>query len=83
MTDPAVPATGAVADPKRPYKAYVAVAVAVAITVTQVILELITDGQTWTTEDTIVTILAFLGAVSVYVVGNPIVPDPNRNVIRH
>ena len=62
------------ADPARPYKAIAAAVIAVAITVVQAIQSQSADGQ-WTTEDTIVTILAFLGAVAVYLTSNPIVAD--------
>lgn len=53
----------------RYWKAIVAAAVAVAITVVQTVLSNQADGN-WTTEDTLVTVLAFLGAVGVYVTQN-------------
>lgn len=57
-------------DPKRPYKTYAAALIAIAITVVQAIQAQSADGA-WTTEDTLVTILAFLGAAAVYVTENP------------
>ena len=57
-------------DPKKPWKAYVAVVAAILITVVQVIQAQSADGA-WTQEDTWTTVLAFLGAVMVYVVENP------------
>lgn len=57
-------------DPKRPWKAVVAIVLAVAITLVQVIQSQWGDGN-WTREDTIVTVLAFLSALTVYLVPNP------------
>ena len=59
------------ADPKRPYKAIAAAVVAVLITVVQVVKTQNGDGD-WSTDDTLVTILAFLGAVAVYLTRNPL-----------
>lgn len=59
-----------VADPKRPYKAYVAAAIAVAITIVQAVQAQSADGV-WSGEDTTVTILAFLSTVLVYFTENP------------
>ena len=57
-------------DPKRPWKAIVAVVLAVAIVAVQAIQTALND-QVWNTEDTMVVILAVLGALSVYLVPNP------------
>jgi hypothetical protein len=65
-----------VADPRRPYKAYAAVVVALLITLVQVVQAQGADGE-WSTEDTLVTVLAFLSAVGVYLVENPKVVDTN------
>lgn len=54
----------------KPYKAIVAGVIAVAIVLTQVIMTQIADGK-WTLEDTLVSILAFLGTVGVYAKENP------------
>lgn len=51
------------------YKAVIAAACAIAITVVQVVISQQQDGA-WTTEDTLVTLLAFLGALGVYFKAN-------------
>lgn len=60
------------ADPKKPWKAIVAILIPIAITVVQLVQSNLYDG-TWTTEDTFNVVLAVLGAVAVYFVPNPIV----------
>lgn len=69
MVDP-TPVSNVVDDPKRPWKAIVALLVAVAIAVVQAAMSLIGDGN-WTTEDTLVTVLAGLGVLGVYFTTNP------------
>lgn len=69
MSDP-VNTTAVVDDPKRPWKAYVALLIPVAITVVQLVQSSLNDGA-WTSEDTFTVILAVLGAVGVYLVPNP------------
>lgn len=68
MSDPIVP--GVVDDPKRPWKAIVALLIPIAITVVQLVQSGLNDGS-WTTEDTFTVVLAVLGAVGVYMVPNP------------
>lgn len=51
------------------WKTIIATVCAVAITVVQAVQAGSTDGA-WTSEDTIVTVLAFLGAVAVYAKAN-------------
>ena len=51
------------------WKAVIATVVAIAITTVQAVLSAQADGA-WTTEDTLVTVLAFLGAVGVYAKAN-------------
>jgi len=67
----------AVADPKRPWKAIVAVLIPIAITVVQLVQSSLYDGA-WTNEDTFNVVLALLGALAVYFVPNPIVSDDQR-----
>lgn len=64
------PTTIVVDDPKKPYKAIVAVLIPILITCVQLYQSQIGDGV-WTTEDTTNVVLAVLGAVAVYVVPNP------------
>lgn len=64
------PTTVVVDDPKRPYKAIVAVAIPVAVAAVQAIAAAYTDEQ-WDFNDTLVVILAVLGALGVYLVPNP------------
>ena len=59
------------------WKSAIATAVAIAITVVQVVISQRADGA-WTTEDTLVTVLAFLGAVGVFVKANTTV-DPQAH----
>lgn len=65
---------------RRYWKGIIAAVVAVAITVTQAVESALHDGS-WGQEDTIVVLLAFLGAVAVYFKGNDVPPgkrpDPN------
>lgn len=77
MTDPVVPGGHVVADPKRPWKAIVAILIPIAITVVQLVQSSLNDGS-WTNEDTFNVVLAVLGAVAVYFVPNPIVVDTDR-----
>lgn len=70
MSTSPIPKEVVVDDPKRPWKAYIAAAVAIAITTIQVIQAQGKDGS-WSQDDTWTTVLAFLGAVLVYVVENP------------
>ena len=67
--------TAIVDDPKRPWKAVVALAIPVAIAVLQLVQTAVNDG-TWTIEDTITVLIGALGAVAVYLVPNPKVIDP-------
>ena len=66
----------------RYWKGILAAVTAIAVTVVQAIQASSSDGA-WTKEDTIVVVLAFLGALSVYAVPN--VPpagqpaDPNMS----
>lgn len=53
----------------RYWKTVIATVVAIAITTVQTVLSSQKDGD-WTTEDTLVTLLAFLGAVLVYAKAN-------------
>lgn len=69
MSQPVVPGS-IVDDPKRPWKAIVALLIPVAITVVQLVQSALNDG-TWTNEDTFTVVLAALGAVGVYFVPNP------------
>lgn len=64
------PTTVVVDDPKRPWKALVAVLIPIAITVVQLVQSGLNDGA-WTSEDTFVVVLAVLGAVGVYLAPNP------------
>ena len=70
MVDPIPPAPVIVDDPKRPYKAWVAVAVAVLIAAATAAQTAFSD-QSWDVADTITVILAALGALGVYFVENP------------
>ena len=56
------------------WKSIIAAAVAAAITVLQVVITQRAD-EVWTTEDTLVTVLAFLGAIGVYFKAN-VTDDP-------
>jgi|GraSoiStandDraft_24_1057298.scaffolds.fasta_scaffold24012_4 hypothetical protein len=76
LTTPA-DVTVVTADPKRPWKAIVAVLIPIAITVVQLVQSSLNDGA-WTNEDTFNVILAVLGAVGVYLVPNPIVKAEER-----
>jgi hypothetical protein len=76
LTTPAA-VTTVEADPKRPWKAAVAIAIPVAIAVAQAIASAYTDEQ-WDVNDTIVVVLALLGALGVYLVPNPIVKAEER-----
>ena len=62
--------TTVVDDPKRPWKALVAILIPVAITVVQLVQSGLNDGA-WTSEDTFVVVLAVLGAAGVYLAPNP------------
>jgi hypothetical protein len=73
---PSVP-DNVVDDTKRPYKFYVAAVLAIAITVVQVVQAQWADGS-WTREDTVVTLLAFLSAALVYTTENPKVFKASR-----
>ena len=64
------PTTEVADDPKKPWKAIVALLIPVAITVVQLVQSALNDGA-WTSEDTFNVILAVLGAVAVYLVPNP------------
>jgi uncharacterized membrane protein len=64
------PTTNVVDDPKRPWKAVVAILIPVAVAVVQAIAAAYTDEQ-WDVNDTIVVVLALLGALGVYLVPNP------------
>jgi hypothetical protein len=55
------------------WKAIIATLTAIAITVVQAVQAGSADGK-WTTEDTLVTILAFLGAIAVYAKANEPAP---------
>jgi hypothetical protein len=68
------PAPAVVDDPKRPYKAIVAVVVAVLVIGIQAALSALGDGV-WTTEDTLTTIVAVLGAIAVWATPNPKIPQ--------
>lgn len=57
-------------DPKRPWKAIVALCIPIAITVVQLLQSGLNDGS-WTSEDTFTVVLAVLGAIGVYFVPNP------------
>lgn len=65
------------ADPKRPVKAIVAIAIAVAVAVVQAVAAAYTD-EVWNINDTIVVVLAGLGALGVYFAPNPIVKAEGR-----
>lgn len=57
-------------DPKRPWKAIVALAIPILITALQLIQTQFNDG-TWTSEDTWTVVIGVLGAVGVYLTPNP------------
>lgn len=51
------------------WKSVIATVAAILITTIQAVQASLSDGA-WTTEDTLITIIAFLGAVLVYAKGN-------------
>lgn len=77
MTELITPAPTTVVedDPRKPWKAIVALLIPVAITVVQLVQSNFNDGA-WTSEDTFNVILAVLGALAVYLVPNPKVTAP-------
>lgn len=78
MVDPTpVPAVNAVADPKKPVKAWVALAISLAIIAVPVIQSLQGDG--WSTADTLAVIFAVLQPLAVYLAPNPIVSAQRAN----
>lgn len=78
MANPIPAPTDVVDDPKRPWKAIIAILIPVAITIVQLVQSSLNDGS-WTNEDTFNVILAVLGAVAVYFVPNPKVVDRRAN----